>query len=333
MRSRVSCRYRAHLSREQVAQLVAPHPDTLELVYSWLEYRGVPSSSVSVTHGGSSLKLTGVSVSQADVLLGTSYQLYRHIKTNETIVRTLGYALPAALDGHVQTVAPTTSFDPPPPQKQWQKHRKRFGGAAVKLEEGASGDPVAVPSRRYYNAGTRPSFLRWIYNTWVYSPAATDQNMLAFVGFSGQYPGTTDLDLFMSNYRSDTAGADFSVVQVNNGQYDPFNPSGGINMDMQYAQGIAYPTPHIFYSTGRGVSGTDDWYFSWLEYILDESIIPQTIIIPYGTNEIFYPRDYAEYVCYLFGHLGLRGVSVLFQSGDNGVGLGTCSDVSGNIRF
>ncbi len=31
------CRYGAHLSKEQVAELVAPHPETLELVNSWLE--------------------------------------------------------------------------------------------------------------------------------------------------------------------------------------------------------------------------------------------------------------------------------------------------------
>jgi tripeptidyl-peptidase-1 len=56
-------RYGAYLSREQVAELVAPHPDTLELIDSWLEHHGVPSSSVSTSHGGSWLTVTGVSVS------------------------------------------------------------------------------------------------------------------------------------------------------------------------------------------------------------------------------------------------------------------------------
>ena len=113
-------RYRAHLSREQVTKLVAPHLDTLQLVHSWLEHRGVPSSSISVMHGGNSLRLSGVPVPRANNLLGTSYQLFRHIKTNETIVRMLGYALPTVLDGHVQVVAPTTSFDSLQPQEQVQ---------------------------------------------------------------------------------------------------------------------------------------------------------------------------------------------------------------------
>ncbi|KAH9033256.1 hypothetical protein EDB85DRAFT_2145037 [Lactarius pseudohatsudake] len=44
--------------------------------------------------------LTGVSVSRANDLLDTLYQLYRHAKTNEIVVRTVGYALPAVLRGH-----------------------------------------------------------------------------------------------------------------------------------------------------------------------------------------------------------------------------------------
>jgi tripeptidyl-peptidase-1 len=43
------CRYGAHLSKEQVAQLVAPHPNTLELINAWLEHHHVPSSSISTT--------------------------------------------------------------------------------------------------------------------------------------------------------------------------------------------------------------------------------------------------------------------------------------------
>jgi hypothetical protein len=45
-------RYGAHLIKEQVAQLIAPHPDTLELVCSWLEYNSVLPPSISLTNSG-----------------------------------------------------------------------------------------------------------------------------------------------------------------------------------------------------------------------------------------------------------------------------------------
>ncbi|KAH8987770.1 Pro-kumamolisin, activation domain-containing protein [Lactarius hatsudake] len=106
-------KYGSHLSKAQVAELVAPHPDALALVHSWLEHHGVPPASVSATHGGGWLTVAAVPVPQANALLGASYQLCRHAETHETVLRTLGYSLPAALLAHVQTVAPTTHFGSP----------------------------------------------------------------------------------------------------------------------------------------------------------------------------------------------------------------------------
>ncbi|KAH9035217.1 hypothetical protein EDB85DRAFT_1944875 [Lactarius pseudohatsudake] len=37
---------------KEVAALVEPHPYTLELIHSRLEHHGIPSSSVSTSHGG-----------------------------------------------------------------------------------------------------------------------------------------------------------------------------------------------------------------------------------------------------------------------------------------
>jgi tripeptidyl-peptidase-1 len=130
-------RYGAHLTKEQVAQLVAPHPDTLELVSSWLKYNGVPPSSISTTHGGGWLTVAGVPVSQANKLLGASYQLYYHPGTNETILRTVGYALPAALHIHVQTIAPTTAFTSMRLLQPEEMPRSRSGGAV----NATSGEP------------------------------------------------------------------------------------------------------------------------------------------------------------------------------------------------
>ena len=318
------CRYGAYLSREQVADLVAPHSDTLKLVHSWLEYCGVPSSSVSVTHGGSSLKLTGVSTSLADVLLGASYQSYRHAKTNETIVRTLGYALPTALGGHVQTVAPTTSFDSP--RKQGQKTRKRFSGPAVKLAEGAPGQPVTVSSSRDDVFGpATPAIISWLYGTWDYSPLTKGVNRIGFVGFLGEYPSERDLTLFMQSYHTEGLDATFTVSQVNGGVHDRYDsPNIEADMNMQYSQGMSYPTEHIFYSSGRGRSGTKDYYSTWLEYILEQDDIPRTISIPYANEERSYSREYAEVVCNQLARLGTRGISVLVPSGDSGVGGKVC---------
>ncbi|KAH9060318.1 peptidase S8/S53 domain-containing protein [Lactarius deliciosus] len=318
-------RYRAHLTKEQVADLIAPRPATLELVNSWLEHHNISSSSVSMTYSGNTLALKGVSVSQANTLLGASYQLYKHVKSNETIIRTVGYALPAALHWHVLTVMPTTSFVSQ--RTQWQKPRNR-SDMAVKS---TSGEAATVLSSRATVNYVRPSFLRWLYGTGAYIPGATDRNALGVVGLLGDYPSPTDLTAFMKKYRSDADDATFAVIEVNSGGYDPTHPNFEPNMDIQYAEAMAYPTPHIFYSTGLGPS--DDYFVSFLEYILDQENIPQTISISYDRlEENFIPREYTVHVCDLFSRLGVRGVSVLLPSGDDGVGK-HCVMEDGSIQF
>ena len=317
------CRYRAHLSREQVAELVAPHPDTLPLVYSWLEHRGVPSSSISVSHGGDSLELSGVPVPRANDLLGASYRLYRHAKTNETIVRTLSYALPAALDGHVRVVVPTTSFDSP--QKQLQEPHERFSGA--KRED----IPIA-----------RPGFLSWIYRTWSYHPAAMDRNSFGIVSF-WQRAGRGDLFSFLHTYRHDAKQAVFTQ-EVFNPDQDPDEEvpkhrpvlwvGAEANMEMQFAQAMVYPTSLISYVIGPVPSDTEeDVFIPWLKHMVNAKNVPQTILIPLGNSETFYSREHAELVCDELAMLGVRGVSVLVASGDSGVGRGGCKDGFGKVRF
>ncbi|KAF8257385.1 peptidase S8/S53 domain-containing protein [Lactarius quietus] len=306
----LKCRYGAHLTREQVDELAAPHPHTLELVRSWLIHHSVPFSSFSRTHGNT-LTFTNVSIIQANKLLGASYQLYKHVKTNETIVRTIGYALPAVLHKHVWTVAPTTHFDTMPTGMRRQTLRKHSHVAAAKQAEAVSEEPVTALSSRD-NFVTSPSFLSRLYNTWGYTPTATYRNMLAIVGYLWDYPSPSDLRAFMEKYRTGGADGTYTVVQVNYGGYDPSHPNGEANAAIQYAQGMAYPTPLVFYSTGRGPEGTDDWYLSWLFSVLSLLRLPRTISTSYFHHEMNFSRRHAEYLCYLYAQLGARGVSVLF---------------------
>ncbi|KAH8990283.1 subtilisin-like protein [Lactarius akahatsu] len=319
------------LYEEQVAELVMPHPHTLELVKSWLKYHGVPSSA-SLTHGGNWLTLTGVSVSKANDLLGASYQLYRHTETKEIIIRTVGYSLPPALHGHVQTVAPTTFFASP--RMSWQTPRKRSGRAAAEQVKATSGDFVTtLLGRADSEDDVTPPFLRWLYNSITYVPAATDRNVFGIAGYVKEYPNPVDLTTFMNRFHSPETRATYTVVEVDNGEYDPTNPGLEANMNVQYASGIAYPTPITYYSVGGdGTEGEDEQYLSWLNYMLGLDQIPQTISTSYANYETELSLDYARAVCDLFMQLAARGISVLFSSGNDGVGEGDCM-TDGNVRF
>jgi hypothetical protein len=223
-----------------------------------------------------------VPVSKANKLLGASYQLYNHARTNETILRTVGYALPAALHIHVKTIAPTTAF-----ASTWnlqQMPHSCSGGAAAEV---ASGEPRDLLSRQV--GYVRPLFLRSLYTTITYTPVATDRNLLAIVGFNNKYPSQEDLTLFLAQYRTDARASTFTSVPVNGRVSGPTGPSTSgsstsgsstsgsstsgsstsgssmsgpstsepdikasmeANLDIQYSAAIVYPTPVIYYAIG-----------------------------------------------------------------------------------
>ncbi|KAH9165912.1 subtilisin-like protein [Lactarius sanguifluus] len=316
-----SPKYGAHLSREQLVDIVAPHPDTLTLIKSWLKHHGIHPSSVSQSHGGGWLTVADVPVSRANNILSASYQLYRHAKTNETVVRTISYGLPVELHSHVRTVAPTTYFSSAHMLRHTSRLRRRAGTLGRGLPRRDDIEPVT------------PTFLRWLYNTLGYVPAATDRNKLGITGLIGDSPSPHDLKRFMTEFRTEGADtATFDVVLINGGRYDQNTPSVEGNLDIQYADAMAFPTPLTYYSTGGG-SGPDP-YLSWLNFMLsmEDNELPRTISTSYGGHEEAIPLDFAESACELFAQLGVRGVSVLFSTGDFGVGK-DCTNRSGNIRF
>ena len=333
-------RYGKHLSREQTAELVRPHPETLELVRAWLFYHGVPPSSISLTHGGGWLTITDVLVSQANQLLDASYQFYQHGKTNEIIIRTVGYSLPEVLHTHIKAVAPTTYFSSMREMRETPR-RRSFEGTAEQADA-ESGKLVTVPSNRDGDSEVTPSYLHWLYNTFAYTPAAMDRNAIGVMGLLGQYPSQGDLAKFTADFCNDAKDATFTVVQLNNGGYDEREPDAEANLGVQYATAIAHPTPIFFYSLGGDLrwSPTDnsipisgDPYLEWFGYLFREPKLPQTISIPYGSYEKKLPQEYAEALCGLFTILGAQGVSVLCSSGNQGVGPENCDDGFGNIRF
>ncbi|KAH9163505.1 subtilisin-like protein [Lactarius sanguifluus] len=328
----------ALLIPEQVAELIAPRQDTLELVHSWLEHHGVPSSSISTSHGGGWLTITSVPVSQADELLSASYQLYRHTGDNATkvILRTVSYSLPAVLHAHVQTVAPTTYFALPRKLPQTSRQYPSEEGAAA-VVNATSREPVSVLPTD--DELVTPSFVRWLYGTQAYVPLAMGYNALGILGLNDEYPSYTDLTAFMTYFRADAAAATFTVQQVNGGGFNPNQPGPEANVDIQWTGVIDYPIPHIFYSTGglllisNGQPASNDAYLVWFNYLLSQEDIPSTISISYSNPETLFPLEYASSLCTLFAQLGLRGVSILVSSGDDGVGRGDCRDNSGSVRF
>ncbi|KAI0705250.1 peptidase S8/S53 domain-containing protein [Cytidiella melzeri] len=322
--------YGQHLTKEQVDALVAPHSDSVELVNEWLEAHGVAASSAQRTNGGSWLRLP-VTVEQASRMLNATYEIYHHDGTSESIVRTLSYSLPADLHAHVRVITPTTYFGTMRSMRKTSFLQPQIKPIDNDIETAAQltgpGSLATVPSS--CATTITPACLRALYNTTTYVPKATNVNKLGVAGYLEEFANNADLQTFFSKFRTDAEGATFQTVQVNGGGNDQTDPGVEANLDIQYTEGMSFPTPNIYYSTGGSPpftpdsetpTNTNEPYLDWLNFILAQSSVP---------------LDYATEVCNLFAQLGARGSSIMFSSGDDGVGGGTCvtNDGKNTKRF
>ena len=166
----------------------------------------------------------------------------------------------------------------------------------------------------------------------------------------GEASNRSDVSIFLQQFRPEAAAAanSFSAQVIANGdnQQTPNNSTQlqaekdiEGNLDAETIIGLTWPTPLIEYNTGGNpyfvqdaltVNDTNEPYFTWLQYILAEPNLPQVISSSYGDDEQTVPFSYATSVCNAFAQLGARGISVLFASGDHGVGTdGDCSTNDG----
>ena len=86
-------------------QLVAPKPDSVQAVTTWLKKNNVTAETYSAS--GDLLHIQ-IPVGQANALLNANFSTYVHEKTNTTTVGTLSYSLPSDVSEHIEFVYPTT---------------------------------------------------------------------------------------------------------------------------------------------------------------------------------------------------------------------------------
>jgi tripeptidyl-peptidase-1 len=168
--------------------------------------------------------------------------------------------------------------------------------------------------------------------------------------YLGEVNNHSDISLFLQRYRPDAvSGSDnFTTIIISDGndEQTPLNSTAlaagtGLegNLDAETILGITFPTRLTTYNTGGSppydqdastVTDTNEPYLTWLQYLLEQDNIPQVISTSYGDDEQTVPLSYATSVCNGFAQLGARGVSLLFSSGDNGVGRdGKCQTNDG----
>ncbi|KAK3691244.1 hypothetical protein LTR37_018776 [Vermiconidia calcicola] len=333
-------RYGQHLTTAEIHELISPADETVDLVHAWLEEHGIKDMMYSPSRDFVSVVVT---TEEAEDLLQTSYSTYVH-HDGSSLSRAPEWSLPAHLHEHIDVVQPTNSFfrtsrqvsqplldDSAKVQAWWDEV-----GASKFSEEVADASIRSICNISF----TTPRCIRTLYGTIDYEPQVPGKNKIGFNNYLNETSKRSDVAKFLRNFRPEAVqGAqDFEIVVIANanndqGPYTSAQIEAGknieANLDAQNILSVAWPTPMIAYNTGgsppfrpdlQTPTNTNEPYLTFINYILAQDDLPQVISTSYGDDEQTVPESYAKRVCSGFAQLGARGVSVLFSSGDFGVG-------------
>lgn len=289
-------------------------------------------------------------VQVAEAMLNTTYNVWKYTPSGDLAVRTTSWSVPQHLTGHIDFIHPTTLFP--------SQTRPRAEMARVSLDAEPTNLPVAtipspnpLPVDPRCNKTITPTCLLELYNATQYKVQEPERSKIAIASYSEQFANIEDLQEFYGVLRPEASHSTFKVFSVKGGENNQTRSQAGpeANLDTQYAFGLTFPIKPFVYTTrgsppfipdAQTPDNTNEPYLDWLDFVLSQEDIPQTISTSYGEDEQTVPFSYARRVCAGFAQLGARGVSVIVASGDSGVGDGnpdpastTCKTHDGQTRF
>uniref|UniRef100_A0A1A7XPN0 Tripeptidyl-peptidase 1 n=1 Tax=Iconisemion striatum TaxID=60296 RepID=A0A1A7XPN0_9TELE len=287
-----SAHYGKYLSLEEVASLVRPSELTQKTVHSWLQSHGI--SDCLTVHTQDFLQCTMTAEVAEKLLPGSKFHHY--VRDGQSIVRSSGpYAVSDHVDQHLDFVG---GLHRPPHTKQYVNRKK-------------------WESKRGVHLGVTPSILRERYNMTAADVGSDQNNSQAVAQFLEQYYHPADLAEFMNMF-----GRSFkhlSAVDRVVGTQGGGKAGVEASLDVEYIMSTgANISTWVFTNPGRHES--QEPFLQWLMLLSNMSDLPWVHTISYGDDEDSLSTAYMMRINTEFMKAGVRGLSLLFASGDSGAG-------------
>ena len=285
-------KYGAHLSLEEVAELVAPSELTITTVKNFLASYGITETKTVVTKD---FLYANIPVRVLKEMFQVEFKLFEHT-SGQRFYGTLGpYSLPTDVSCCVDLVT------------------YLVGLPEINTPSKAQAEPRAP------RAGTdiTPDVIRARYNC-SNVVAKSSSNSHAVAEFQGQSYSPSDLSDFFTKYVTNS-NAD-TVAQVI-GTNNPDRPGIEASLDIEYIMGVAPNVTTWFY----GMKSFDFYsdLTTWLGELNNETDAPYVHSVSYGSQGDYPSQTYMDRSDTEYQKLGTRGLSIIFASGDSGA---ECSD-------
>ncbi|KAF9520163.1 hypothetical protein BS47DRAFT_1336132 [Hydnum rufescens UP504] len=356
-----SPKYAQHYNADEVADLFAPTKETIDIVLDWLRSEGHDVDHSHYNHWKAAV-VVPMPIHKAENLLHATYDAYEH--TNGKVhIACMNYSLPEAVRHHVDFVLPTVHFDvhttPHAPTQEEKRDPtvpspgKLKDKSPVLPKQGATLSPQALApagSLSKCDQQITPDCLRALYGI-KYTQKAVKKNSFGIVEYTPQSYIPGDLDLFAKKYVPGGVGRRPKLLSIDGGQISSvpksFDLNGESDLDLEYGMALTFPLRVSLYQAGDKIFGAS---FNTFLDALDNTYCAGDD----PTQDPHYPdpnpggykgkdcgkyapthviRYYEKRQCNEYLKLGLRGVTVVYSSGDYGVAGngGNCIDASGHL--
>jgi len=286
--------YGKHLTLEEVGQLVSD-PVAEKAVRLWLRGAGIPERDLYTTKNKDFIRAT-ISVRVAERLFSTEFFNFVSTTEKKSIIRTLRIFVPNFILLHLDLVSGTTQFPP---------HVRRYG--FIRSHN-------AIDESKLENGYTTPALINSYYQISSNAVTNSQANQSLFESL-GQSFSPSDLAKFETEFKLPSQAVSKVV-----GSNSPSQCTAGsencveANLDVQYIIAVAQ-APTWFWS----VPSTGDIFLAWIQQVADTSDAPIVHSISYGSIESDEDPTSAARFSTEAQKLGVRGMTIMVASGDDGV--------------
>nr|AJD23156.1 putative serine protease [Onygena corvina] len=310
-------RYGQHMSREEVDAYLQPPSHMTDSVYEWLASEGISKPSIKVNTDWFTFTTT---VEKAEKMLNTRFYKFRNNMDGSSVIRTLEYSVAASVAPYVHMIQPTTKFSAPRPELSSVFTTELNINSAQEVD---------------CNVTITPDCIRDLYKMGNTFATKDPRNRLGISGYLEQFARLDDFSTFIDMFVPSLKGTTFDFKSISGGENQQNSTLDSVeaSLDVDYAIGLSGALSTYYGTAGRGMlipdldqpnatQNNNEPYLEQLHYLLElsDKDLPAVLSTSYGENEQSVPEKYTEAACHLFARLGARGVSVIFSSGDTGVG-------------
>ncbi|XP_028677543.1 tripeptidyl-peptidase 1 [Erpetoichthys calabaricus] len=299
-----SVNYGKYMSLEQIGVLIQPSAETQKVVQQWLQNHNIANCSSVITKDFVQC-IMPVRVAE-ELLPGAEF--HRYTNGHVSIIRSPSlYTVHSDLAKHLDFVSGPHRF---PSEKMALKYYESKWKAA----------------NWQFHLGVTPSIVRKRYNLTASDVASFENSSQAVSQFLEQYFHPADLAEFMKLF----GGGFEHRSQVDRIVGTQGSGKAGLeaSLDVEYIMSTgANISTWIFSTPGRHES--QEPFLEWMLLLNNMSSIPLVQSISYGDYEDSLSVAYMERISTEFMKAGVRGVTILFSSGDDGAG---CKHVSKDVN-